>query len=137
MGSVPLLELQALFVLFTMNAAAGAVASSWTLVVYGNIRQHNGGVTFVNGVQYLSTQTYLEYVLNYLSMKLLHHRHPNMESEQPPIRRYLALGNLATVKTKRTIQFVDWSPGGFKVGINYQPPTVVPGGDLANVMRAA
>ena len=43
---------------------------------------------------------------------------------------------IATVKTKRTIQFVDWSPGGFKVGINYQPPTVVPGGDLAKVMRA-
>ena len=42
----------------------------------------------------------------------------------------------ATIKTKRTIQFVDWSPGGFKVGINYQPPTVVPGGDLAKVMRA-
>merc|ERR1712054_634830 len=37
---------------------------------------------------------------------------------------------------KRTIQFVDWSPTGFKVGINYQPPTVVPGGDLAKVMRA-
>merc|ERR1712012_733567 len=25
---------------------------------------------------------------------------------------------------------------GFKVGINYQPPTVVPGGDLAKVPRA-
>merc|ERR1711937_111822 len=44
--------------------------------------------------------------------------------------------SVATIKTKRTIQFVDWSPGGFKVGINYQPPTVVPGGDLAKVMRA-
>jgi len=43
---------------------------------------------------------------------------------------------VATIKTKRTIQFVDWSPGGFKCGINYQPPTVVPGGDLAKVMRA-
>merc|ERR1711865_890529 len=42
----------------------------------------------------------------------------------------------ASMMTKRTIQFVDWSPGGFKVGINYQPPTVVPGGDLAKVMRA-
>merc|ERR1711869_117493 len=29
-----------------------------------------------------------------------------------------------------------WSPTGFKCGINYQPPTVVPGGDLAKVMRA-
>ena len=27
-------------------------------------------------------------------------------------------------------------PTGFKCGINYQPPTVVPGGDLAKVMRA-
>ncbi|XP_010841517.1 PREDICTED: tubulin alpha chain-like [Bison bison bison] len=43
---------------------------------------------------------------------------------------------IATIKTKCTIQFVDWCPTGFKVGINYQPPTVVPGGDLAKVQRA-
>ncbi|KAI4583303.1 hypothetical protein MJG53_008516 [Ovis ammon polii x Ovis aries] len=40
---------------------------------------------------------------------------------------------VATIKTKRTIQFVDWCPTGFRVGINYQPPTVVPGGNLAKV----
>jgi tubulin alpha len=44
--------------------------------------------------------------------------------------------SVATIKTKRTIQFVDWCPTGYKCGINYQPPTVVPGGDLAKVMRA-
>merc|ERR550537_1686118 len=27
---------------------------------------------------------------------------------------------VATIKTKRTIQFVDWSPTGFKCGINYR-----------------
>merc|ERR1711988_1306787 len=43
---------------------------------------------------------------------------------------------VGTIKTKRTIRFVDWAPGGFKVGINYQPPTVVPGGDLAKVQRS-
>ncbi|XP_067931771.1 tubulin alpha-1 chain isoform X1 [Watersipora subatra] len=46
---------------------------------------------------------------------------------------------IATIKTKRTIQFVDWCPTGFKVGINYQAPTVVPGmrgGDLAPVPRS-
>ena len=43
---------------------------------------------------------------------------------------------VATIKTKRTIQFVDWCPTAFKVGINNQPPTVVPGGDLAKVQRA-
>merc|ERR1711881_188786 len=43
---------------------------------------------------------------------------------------------IATIKTKRTIQFVDWCPTGFKCGINYQPPTVVPGGDLARVDRS-
>ncbi|XP_038077678.1 tubulin alpha chain-like [Patiria miniata] len=43
---------------------------------------------------------------------------------------------IATIKTKRSIQFVDWCPTGFKVGINNQPPTVVPGGDLAKVQRA-
>eukprot|EP00168_Porphyra_purpurea_P021260 TRINITY_DN9377_c0_g1_i1.p3 TRINITY_DN9377_c0_g1~~TRINITY_DN9377_c0_g1_i1.p3 ORF type:complete len:185 (-),score=52.37 TRINITY_DN9377_c0_g1_i1:56-610(-) len=43
---------------------------------------------------------------------------------------------VSLIKTKRTIQFVDWCPTGFKCGINYQPPTVVPGGDLAKVQRA-
>ncbi|NXK21752.1 TBA1C protein, partial [Arenaria interpres] len=40
------------------------------------------------------------------------------------------------IKTCWSIQFVDWCPMGFKVGINYQPPTMVPGGDLAKVQRA-
>lgn len=43
---------------------------------------------------------------------------------------------VSVIKNKRTIQFVDWCPTGFKCGINYQPPTVVPGGDLAKVQRA-
>ncbi|XP_067843117.1 tubulin alpha-4A chain-like isoform X2 [Heptranchias perlo] len=43
---------------------------------------------------------------------------------------------IASIKTRRSIQFVDWCPTGFKVGINYQPPTAVPGGDLAKVQRA-
>ena len=43
---------------------------------------------------------------------------------------------IATMKLNKSIQFVDWCPTGFKVGINYQPPTVVPGGDLAKVQRA-
>nr|CAD7399241.1 unnamed protein product [Timema cristinae] len=43
---------------------------------------------------------------------------------------------IAIMKTRSGIRFVDWCPTGFKVGINYQPPTVVPGGDLAKVQRA-
>jgi len=43
---------------------------------------------------------------------------------------------IATIKTKKSIQFVDWCPTGFKVGINFQPPTSVPGGDLAKVARS-
>uniref|UniRef100_A0A0X3PNJ2 Tubulin alpha chain n=2 Tax=Schistocephalus solidus TaxID=70667 RepID=A0A0X3PNJ2_SCHSO len=42
---------------------------------------------------------------------------------------------IAAIKTKQYIQFVDWCPTGFKVGINNQPPVVVPGGDLAKVPR--
>ena len=42
---------------------------------------------------------------------------------------------VATLKQKRTIQFVDWVPTGYKVGINYSVPTVVPGGDLAKSLR--
>ena len=37
---------------------------------------------------------------------------------------------------KRSIIFVDWCPTGFKVGINHQKPTLVPGGDLADVKRS-
>lgn len=43
---------------------------------------------------------------------------------------------ISAIKMHKSIQFVDWCPTGFKVGINYQPPTVVPGGDLAKVQRA-
>lgn len=43
---------------------------------------------------------------------------------------------IIAIKQKRTIQFVDWSPAGFKVGINYQAPICVPGGDTAKVPRA-
>jgi tubulin alpha len=43
---------------------------------------------------------------------------------------------VGSIKTKRTIQFVDWCPTGFKCGINYRPSTVVPGGDLAKAQRA-
>ncbi|KAJ9578193.1 hypothetical protein L9F63_005582, partial [Diploptera punctata] len=43
---------------------------------------------------------------------------------------------IATMKEKKCVHFVDWCPTGFKVGINYQPPCVVPSGDLAKVHRA-
>jgi len=43
---------------------------------------------------------------------------------------------VSNIKNKKSIQFVDWSPTGFKIGINDQVPTVVPGGDLAKVERA-
>ncbi|CAG9310336.1 unnamed protein product [Blepharisma stoltei] len=43
---------------------------------------------------------------------------------------------IASIKTKKTIQFVDWCLTGFKCGINYQRPAFVPGGDLAKVVRA-
>ncbi|KAI3747194.1 hypothetical protein L6452_09645 [Arctium lappa] len=43
---------------------------------------------------------------------------------------------VAAMKTKRTVQFVDWCPTGFKFGISYQAPTVVPGGVLAKTRRA-
>ncbi|KAG8505409.1 Tubulin alpha-1B chain [Galemys pyrenaicus] len=47
---------------------------------------------------------------------------------------------IATIKTKHSIQFVDWCPPGFKVVINYQPPTVVsgrrPGQDAGGCVHA-
>jgi len=43
---------------------------------------------------------------------------------------------VASIKTKRTIQFVDWCPTGFKLGICHEPAAVVPGGDLAKTSRS-
>jgi len=43
---------------------------------------------------------------------------------------------VASIKNKKSIQFVDWSPTGMKIGINSQPPTQVPGDDLAKVERS-
>jgi len=43
---------------------------------------------------------------------------------------------VANVKTKRTVQFVDWCPTGFKSGVNSAAPTIVPGGDLASTKRS-
>lgn len=43
---------------------------------------------------------------------------------------------VASIKAKKSIQLVDWCPTGFKIGICYQPPQYVPGGDLAKVDRA-
>lgn len=43
---------------------------------------------------------------------------------------------VATIKSKATIQFVDWCPTGFKVGINHSPATAVPGGDTAKTLRS-
>ncbi|KAG8521907.1 Tubulin alpha-1C chain [Galemys pyrenaicus] len=39
---------------------------------------------------------------------------------------------MAIIKTKH---FAHWCPTGFKVGINYQRPTVVPSGDLAKAQK--
>jgi len=43
---------------------------------------------------------------------------------------------IAAVKTKKSIKFVDWSPTGFKIGINNEAPTVVPGSHQAKVNKA-
>jgi len=43
---------------------------------------------------------------------------------------------ISQIKARRSVQFVDWCPTGFKLGINNQAPTVIPGGDLAKVQRA-
>jgi len=43
---------------------------------------------------------------------------------------------VASIKTKRTIQFVDWCPTGFKLGVCNEPSACVPGGDLAKTTRS-
>ena len=43
---------------------------------------------------------------------------------------------IVTLEAKRSVEFVDWSPAGFKVGFKDLPPIVFLGGDLAEVQRA-
>ena len=40
-------------------------------------------------------------------------------------------------KNKSTVQFVDWCPSGFKIGLNGKLAPPVPGGDLAETTRSA
>ena len=42
---------------------------------------------------------------------------------------------IASIKTKSSIQFVDWCPTGFKVGINNRKPEAIPGGDITAVTQ--
>lgn len=44
--------------------------------------------------------------------------------------------SIQTMRGKSSIQFVDWSPTGFKSGINNSVPTVVPGGEMAQTSRS-
>eukprot|EP01092_Planopodium_desertum_P003058 TRINITY_DN151_c0_g1_i1.p1 TRINITY_DN151_c0_g1~~TRINITY_DN151_c0_g1_i1.p1 ORF type:complete len:460 (-),score=105.00 TRINITY_DN151_c0_g1_i1:64-1443(-) len=44
--------------------------------------------------------------------------------------------SIAAVRKRPSIKFVDWSPTGFKCGINGSKPTFVPGGEIAKVPRA-
>jgi len=44
--------------------------------------------------------------------------------------------SIAKVRALHSIHFVDWCPTGFKVGINQQPATVVPGGDMSKTSRS-
>jgi len=43
---------------------------------------------------------------------------------------------IAQIKGKRSVQFVSWSPTGFKCGVNHRSPTWLEDGDLAKTNRA-
>lgn len=43
---------------------------------------------------------------------------------------------ISLVKNKKTIQFVDWCPTGFKCGINFEPPATIPNGDIGKTPRS-
>ena len=43
---------------------------------------------------------------------------------------------IASLKAKTSFNLVEWCPTGFKIGINYQKPMRVPGGELAEVDRS-
>jgi tubulin alpha len=43
---------------------------------------------------------------------------------------------ISTLKSKKHITFVEWSPTGFKIGVNESKPCFIPGGDMLNTSRA-
>ena len=43
---------------------------------------------------------------------------------------------VTSIKNKKTVQFVDWCPTGFKCGINSQPPMQIDGSEMGKVPRA-
>lgn len=43
---------------------------------------------------------------------------------------------VASLKAKTSFNLVEWCPTGFKLGINYEKPVRVPGGELAQVDRS-
>ncbi|ODV97671.1 hypothetical protein PACTADRAFT_47543 [Pachysolen tannophilus NRRL Y-2460] len=43
---------------------------------------------------------------------------------------------VASIKSRKTVQLVDWCPTGFKIGICHQPPQFVPDSDMAATNRA-
>ncbi|TPP61720.1 Tubulin alpha chain [Fasciola gigantica] len=43
---------------------------------------------------------------------------------------------ISVIKNKGAVNFVEWCPTGFKVGINNQPPSIIPSGDMAQTKRA-
>lgn len=44
--------------------------------------------------------------------------------------------SIQLLKSKGSLNLVDWSPTGFKIGINYMPPVAVYGGDIGPTDRA-
>ena len=43
---------------------------------------------------------------------------------------------IAGLRTKKTIQFVDWCPTGFRVGLTYKLPVIIPDGEMGKVLRS-
>lgn len=43
---------------------------------------------------------------------------------------------ISVLKSKKHITFVEWSPTGFKIGVNESKPSFIPGGDMLNTSRA-
>jgi len=77
-------------------------------------------------------------------------KHSLLSQCDPTLGKYMAMAlcyrgqisisdvkeTMAIMKNKRTIQFVDWCPTGFKCAVNSEPPVTIPGDGIAKVDRA-
>ncbi|KAI8428435.1 hypothetical protein MSG28_007248 [Choristoneura fumiferana] len=136
---------------FVFHSFGGGTGSGFTSLLMENLSEEFGKKSKLEFAIYPAPQAYHEGMsVSEITSELFEPQNQMVKCD-PQKGKYMACcllyrgdvvpkdvnAAIAAMKGRAGIRFVDWCPTGFKVGINYQPPSVVAGGDLAQVKRAA